>query len=216
MNSIIIDCSDGMSLYVLKEDEVYSSISKTQKKHTDELLLALDELLKKASILIGDVNNICVCTGPGSFTGIRVAVSVCKGLAIGTGAKVFECSNFDAMCFGDKEKAYYLCDAFSDFVYVRTFNGKTYKDECLHFDEFAKKFLSDYKIYVSSEKLQNQLNNAEIPCKIAESKLILLFKDKLLKNENLQINEIEPIYLRASQAEIEREKKLKGENNGRL
>lgn len=214
MNSLILDCSNGMGLYVLNNDKLYSMVSKTEKKHTDELLLALDGLLDEAKLKITDINNICVCTGPGSFTGIRVAVSVCKGLAIGTNAKVFAGSNFDAMSYSQNNDAYYLCEAFSDYVYVRSFLKNTYRDECMHFSDFVVSYKKGFNVYVNSEKLQNQLKDNEIPCEIAQNYVVELFKAKISNNENINLNEIEPIYLRASQAEIEREKKLSGGNNG--
>jgi len=215
MNSIILDCSSGMSLYVLSGEKIFSSIDKSQKKHTDELLLALDKLLVEASISIKKIDNICVCIGPGSFTGIRVAVSICKGLAIGTGAKVFTCSNFDSISFGETENTVYLLDAFSDYIYVREFYKGIAKDYCIKLSEFLNNIPVGCKIVVGSEKLQNALKNYEIYTENAENNVIKLFKEKIIKGENIELSAIEPIYLRASQAEIEREKKLSGEDNGK-
>ena len=102
MISIIIDCSAGMNLILLNNDKADSILDSDVKKHTDELLLKLDELLKRNNVKISDVQNICVFTGPGSFTGVRVAISVAKGLAIRTGASVFVASNFDAFKLNKK------------------------------------------------------------------------------------------------------------------
>jgi len=38
-----------------------------------------DELLNAAELKIKDIDVIGVCIGPGSFTGVRVAISICKG-----------------------------------------------------------------------------------------------------------------------------------------
>jgi tRNA A37 threonylcarbamoyladenosine modification protein TsaB len=67
-------------------------------------LKIVDSLLCEAGINVKELNNICVCVGPGSFTGVRVAVSVVKGLSIGSNAKVFVLTNFDV--FDIKEKSY--------------------------------------------------------------------------------------------------------------
>lgn len=212
MNTLILDCSNGMSIYVLKDEKEYSIKSETKNKHTDELLLEVERLLLEAGLKVSDLNNLCVLVGPGSFTGIRVAVSVTKGLAIGTGAKVFACSNFDVYNFDAKEKAVYLLDAFSDYVYVREFDGKNVSDSCEHFDEVATRIKEGFAVYTESEKLQNLLKNNEIDCKIPKNQTVATFKSKIENGESVEILEIKPIYLRASQAEIEREKKLKGEN----
>ena len=95
MNKLILDCSAGMSVWLCKDDEVFFKVDENQKKHTDELLLTVDELLKNASISVADLDVIGVCVGPGSFTGVRVAISICKGLAVGAKTKFVQISNFD-------------------------------------------------------------------------------------------------------------------------
>lgn len=214
MNSLIIDCSDGMSIYVVSGSKVFSSVENDQKKHTDNLLLVVDELLEKAKLKISDIQNVGVCIGPGSFTGIRVAVSVCKGICIGTGAKAFVCSNFDIFSFGEKRPAIYVLEAFSNYVYTRKFDGTNSVDSCILLDEFKEMLLGNEEIYVSNEKTQNILKNVEIQSKIAQNRILDVFLDKFNKGENVEIKDIEPIYLRASQAEIERDKKLREGKNG--
>ena len=95
MNNLILDCSYGMNVFVISNDNVFSFEDKTQNKHSDEILKVVDELLVKAGIKIKDIDNICVCVGPGSFTGIRVAISIAKGLAEGSFAKMYTLTNFD-------------------------------------------------------------------------------------------------------------------------
>ena len=195
-----------MSIYVLKDEEVFSRIEQDQKKHTDNLLLVVHELLNKAKLKVSDIQNLCVCIGPGSFTGIRVAISVCKGIGVCTGAKVFTCSNFDVFSYGDSHSAVYVLEAFSNYLYVRRVNGEEVAESCETIDEFKAKE-SVKNIYAENEKVQNLLKKAEIQSKIAQN-------DKIKLNEFTKISEIDPIYLRASQAEIEREKKLRENKNG--
>lgn len=215
MNTLIIDCSSGMSVYVLKGEEIYSKIDKNQKKHTDELLYVVDELLTQASLKINQIENLCVCIGPGSFTGIRVAISIVKGLAVESNAKVFTLTNFDIFQNDSQEKSVYILDGFSKFVYARTFDGENTFDECIDVGLLVDKLKMDnYKIYVENEKVQNLLKNSEIISNIAQNDIILHFLNKIKNNDSINLNMIEPIYLRASQAEIERNKRLSGENNG--
>lgn len=215
MNTLIIDCSSGMSVYVLKGEEIYSKIDKNQKKHTDELLYVVDELLTQAGLKINQIENLCVCIGPGSFTGIRVAISIIKGLAVESNAKVFALTNFDIFQNDSQEKSVYVLDGFSKFVYARTVDGENTFDECIDIELLINKLRKDnYKVYAENEKVQNILKNSEIDSNIAQNSIILRFLNKIKNNDSINLNMIEPIYLRASQAEIERNKKLSGENNG--
>ena len=79
----------------MKNDEEFCKIDENQKKHTDELLVSVDELLKQAGLNANQIDVVGVCEGPGSFTGIRVAVSICKGLAVESKIKIVTASNFD-------------------------------------------------------------------------------------------------------------------------
>ncbi len=213
-NALIIDCSSGMSVYVLKGDEIYSKIDKNQKKHTDELLFVVDELLAQANLNIAQIENFCVCIGPGSFTGIRVAISIIKGLAVESKAKVFALTNFDILQNNDEENVVYILDGFSKFVYARFVQNGKILDECIDVESLINKLKNKhFNIIVENEKVQNILKNAEIDSNIGQNSIILQFLNKINNNESIDLNMIEPIYLRASQAEIERNKKLQGVNN---
>ena len=212
MNKLIIDCSNGMSVFVCKDDEVFSKIDENQKKHTDELLASVDELLKIAGLKISDIQVIGVCVGPGSFTGVRVAISICKGLAVGTGAKIVAVSNFDAYSSGLQNQIVVL-EGFSNYVYVRKFVDGKMVDSCEDAGEFCnllKAENSDFEILVNTAKTQNLLKKYEISSKIGQKDTIYCINQKIAQNQFVDMNQISPIYLRASQAEIERNKKLGG------
>jgi len=51
------------------------------QRHGEELLTALEGLLRQAGVQLGDLGGIVVGTGPGAFTGLRVGLATAKGLA---------------------------------------------------------------------------------------------------------------------------------------
>lgn len=208
MKNLILDCSCGMSVYVVNEGEVYSKIDVTQNKHSDEILVVVDKLLKDAGLVINQIDNICVCIGPGSFTGIRVAVSLAKGLAIGVNARVFVLSNFDIFEVENNENYFLVLDGFSNFVYVRKCEDGIIQDDCLDIDNFRNITIKkNFPIFVTTEKTQNLLKKVEIQSIFAKNNIISAFNSKISREELIELNQINPIYLRASQAEIERAKK---------
>ncbi len=208
MVNLILDCSCGMSVYVVNDEKVYSKIDKIQNKHSDEILLTVDEVLLDSGKTINDVENICVCVGPGSFTGVRVAISLAKGLSVGTKARVFILSNFDIFDVDDKNNSVLVLDGFSNFVYVRKFINFQFIDECVDVNVLNKYVLnSKCLVYVTNEKTQNLLNKFEIHSKTAQNVIISAFNQKIADDGFVNLNQIYPTYLRASQAEIEREKK---------
>ncbi len=210
MNSLIIDCSSGMSVYLIKNDVINSYVDVNQKKHTDELLVTVDSLLQEADIKINEIDNIGVCVGPGSFTGIRVAISICKGLTVGKKINVVSMNNFDIYDVNDSKKHCIILDGFSKYVYVRLFDNGDIKEDCMLIDELVLLLKNkQFDVFVQNEKVQILLNNYEISSNIAQNEINLHFLDKLSKKEFIQLNQISPVYLRASQAEIELKNKNK-------
>lgn len=57
-------------------------------REEDPLLPAIDRLLERGGFVPGDLTAIAVSTGPGGFTGLRVAIATVKGIAEITGARV--------------------------------------------------------------------------------------------------------------------------------
>jgi tRNA threonylcarbamoyladenosine biosynthesis protein TsaB len=54
-------------------------------------------ILARAGLAIGDLDRIAVGTGPGSFTGIRIALSFAKALAYGANVPLVGISSYDAL-----------------------------------------------------------------------------------------------------------------------
>jgi tRNA threonylcarbamoyladenosine biosynthesis protein TsaB len=72
-----------VSLALLADHEIIAESSwRTAENHTVELAPAVDEMLKRAVITLVDLRAVAVTLGPGSFTGLRIGMSVAKGLAL--------------------------------------------------------------------------------------------------------------------------------------
>ena len=56
-----------------------------ERGHAEALFPMLDEALDEAGVSWRALSRIGVCTGPGSFTGIRVGIAAARGLALGLG-----------------------------------------------------------------------------------------------------------------------------------
>lgn len=83
MITLFIDTSSyGVSIAVLNGDKVLASIVRNiPLQHSVYTVSFIDEVLKKASIRPDHVNKIMVVTGPGSFTGLRIGVTIAKVFA---------------------------------------------------------------------------------------------------------------------------------------
>ena len=80
---LAIDTStDTASIAVSIEGEVIAELTwNAGHNHTAELIPNLNHILFQAKSGIGDIDALIVAKGPGSFNGLRVGMSVVKGLA---------------------------------------------------------------------------------------------------------------------------------------
>ena len=82
MNTLFIDTSDNKEIIVgLRIDgKEYMSKQKIGLKKAQIVLPMIEKLFKQNSINLKDINRIRVNTGPGSFTGLRVGISIANSL----------------------------------------------------------------------------------------------------------------------------------------
>jgi tRNA threonylcarbamoyl adenosine modification protein YeaZ len=81
------------------------------------LLEDIDALFRQASARPADLDGLVVGTGPGSFTGTRVGLSVARGLALALGVEGVGISTLDALAAG-AESALPVIDARRGEVFV--------------------------------------------------------------------------------------------------
>ena len=90
MKILSVDTStDVCSVAILDGDRVAAEyVSKSAVTHTERLLPAIQSLVKELGWKFTELNGLTVIHGPGSFTGLRIGLSVIKGLAFGLNIRV--------------------------------------------------------------------------------------------------------------------------------
>ncbi|MDO4753672.1 MAG: tRNA (adenosine(37)-N6)-threonylcarbamoyltransferase complex dimerization subunit type 1 TsaB [Bacillota bacterium] len=91
MKRLVFDCSgDIASVAVFHQEELLAELSVTGKKnHASILLPTIDDCLKEADLCFADIDEVYVCSGPGSFTGVKVGLATALGLVAPTRKKLF-------------------------------------------------------------------------------------------------------------------------------
>lgn len=71
-----------LAVAVVKDDQVLAEYKSSLKiTHSIGTMPAIEELLKKADIKPNEIDAIAVANGPGSYTGVRIGVTIGKTLA---------------------------------------------------------------------------------------------------------------------------------------
>lgn len=176
MKILAIDTSTThSSCAVMDDNNIVGDFSINQSmSHNEILLVMVDEMLKKLNIDIEDIDLFVAVTGPGSFTGIRIGVTVVKALAMALNKPIVAVNTLEALSFGvfsDKKKIP-LIDARGERVYYGVYEGINNENivapALLTIDELLDEF-SDKGEFVFVGDCVN------------------LYKDRILENKNFEI-----------------------------
>ena len=101
-----IDSSTTHASVAVAKDAVLLGIktSASQKEHASFLQPAIQSLLSELSLGLNQLNAIAVTTGPGSYTGLRVAMATAKGLSFALNVPLIGISTTLVMSFAALEQ----------------------------------------------------------------------------------------------------------------
>jgi len=100
MNIIAIDTSTETLGICLKADDIILRIShKANFKHAEALAPWVEKLCTEADIKPGQLSLIIASIGPGSFTGLRIGLATAKGLAMGAACPITGVPTLDAIAW---------------------------------------------------------------------------------------------------------------------
>ena len=188
MISLFLDTSSSnLNVGVLKNKELLK-----------EKYIHFEKDLSKYAL--NDIDNIYCVNGPGSFTGLRIGVTIAKTFAWGLNKDLYKVSSLFAMASSITNSDYIipLIDARRNYVFTAIYD-KSYN------------VVMEEK-YISKDKLLNEVNKLNgtityvattnidgFDVKIYEPDLNNLFK--YLKDDKVNIHTFVPNYLKQTEAE---------------
>jgi tRNA threonylcarbamoyl adenosine modification protein YeaZ len=101
MNILALDTGMGAcSAAVLRaggEPKLFARQDVMARGHAEALMPMVAEVMAEAGLNFSDLDLIAATTGPGSFTGVRIAIAAARGLALVTHAKLFGTDSLTVM-----------------------------------------------------------------------------------------------------------------------
>src|SRR5262245_58696160 len=82
---------------LLKDGVAVSERLSSDRRASEELLPAIERLFAQSAARLRDCDRIAVCSGPGSFTGLRIGLATAWGLSRGSGIEVEPVPTLEAM-----------------------------------------------------------------------------------------------------------------------
>ena len=238
MKILALDSSGLVATVALLEnDNLVAEFTVNNKKtHSQTLLPMLDEIVQMTDMDLDKIDAIAVAGGPGSFTGLRIGSATAKGLGLALKKPLIHIPTVDGLaynlCYTDR----IICpimDARRNQVYTGIYQMDGDKLQVLEaqmavgIDELAKKlctygkpviFLGD-GVPVHKDRLEKELMTdqdiAFAPAHMNQQRAAavgMLGIQYYKEGKTETAMEHKPDYLRVSQAEREREERLKAEN----
>lgn len=119
-----IDTSTKVATVGLAVGERVYERAEAVTTYSERLLGLVEELFVEAGLRPSALGGIACGAGPGSFTGLRIGLSTCKGLCLGTGAPLVMISSLEVLAARAPAGASVLVafDAFRGDVYAGLFD----------------------------------------------------------------------------------------------
>ena len=164
--TLVMDTSNqylGIGLY--RGDEKLEAILVNESKRQSEYAIPkLQEILEHQNVSLMDIDEMVITKGPGSYTGVRVAMTIAKTFAVIAPVKIKVVSSLAA--YSGNSKAISIIDARSHKLFVGVFDqGKNIvEDQLMSIDEFdhLRKRYPDYKIVGDGELVGVESDNSQL------------------------------------------------------
>ncbi len=162
------------------------------------LMPIIDVAFKKVNMKPNEIDTLFVTNGPGSFTGIRIGLTVAKIMAWGLKIKVIPISSLELMASTRTDKKYIapLIDARRNYVFAGLYDSELNQviaDSYVLLDDFKKEVNDKDILYVSQDKFDFEVNESDYD--------IIKIVDKHKNDDGINPHKLNPNYLKNTEAE---------------
>jgi len=206
MISLLIDTStSNLTVSIINNQNIlYKYQESILSDMSSKILPIIDSGLNKLNFKLNDIDRIFVVNGPGSFTGIRVGVTVAKTIAWALKKDIIHLSSLELIATTPTAKKYIvsMIDARRGNVFAGIYDRELNcikEDKLISLEELSD-LNSDYE-YVSYD-------NINLDSVIKPNINILKIINKHINDEGVNPHNLNPNYLKLTEAE---ENKLKND-----
>ena len=146
---VLLDSSNtSLTVGLANEDRLIDSTSyeawQTQSEH---MIPELAALLEKNSIDKNDIAGVVVTVGPGSYTGVRIAITIAKVMAVALNIPVYPVSALQILK-NDKKPSICLINARSNRSYIGVYeNEKCILSDQIFTNDQVREYINEHKDY---------------------------------------------------------------------
>jgi len=201
MISLFIDTSIFVPTIALVKDDavLFYYHEEIRSDMSSKILPIIDKALSESNISLKSIDNVFVVTGPGSFTGVRIGVTIAKTIAWALNKKVIPVSSLEFMATTPTNKEYLIpmIDARRGNVFAGIYNNDLnciQNDSLISIEDLLSDKNNDYE-QLSYDKIENT---------IVPNPSVLKIINKHINDEGINPHNLKPNYLKLTEAEENR------------
>ena len=149
MYTILLDSSNtNLSVGLARDNLLLENISyEAWQQQSEYMIPELNKLLEKYEVKKEEISAVMVAKGPGSYTGVRIAITIAKTIAVALGCKLYAVSSLRVQKDG-KNPSICLINARSGRSYIGVYegNGTLLEDQIMKNDEVLK-YIANHPSY---------------------------------------------------------------------
>ena len=112
---------------ILEDTKVISEIKEKLERDLSRLaLFKIEEMFKNNNMDLNDIEKIIVVNGPGSFTGVRIGLTIAKTISWAKKIPIIQISSLEAMALSSDSKYNYTVpaiDARRNYVFATIYDN---------------------------------------------------------------------------------------------
>ena len=149
MVKLLLDSSNtSLSVGLSCGDELIDFVSyECWQSQSEHMIPEIDSLLKKHNIKREDIEGIIISIGPGSYTGVRIALTIAKVMALCLNVSTYPVSSLRILK-NDKKPSICLINARSGRSYFGVYEGeKVLVEDCIKTNEEVVEYIIEHPEY---------------------------------------------------------------------
>lgn len=149
MVTVLLDSSNtNLSVGIAKDNLLLDFVSyEAWQRQSEYMIVELNKLLEKHNIQKEDIKEVIVAKGPGSYTGVRIAITIAKTIAVALDAKLYAVSSLRVQKDG-ASPSICLINARSGRSYAGVYQDqKILLDDCIMKNDEVMNYIKDHPDY---------------------------------------------------------------------
>ena len=230
MSILAIDTATQVSsVAVLKEGRLLAELTMQGKlTHSETLLPHIEQVLKMAAVAKEELTGIAVSNGPGSFTGLRIGLAAAKAMSYVLGIPLVGVSTLQALAYqlpAPGVRVMCLLDAQKGNAYVESYRWENNSLQVVDSVQVAKitdivaacANMNEQVILLGDAVQKKVAGKLELPANVSVALphivmpraacVAMLGQAKLAAGDADNVMDLEPVYIRRSEAEVLWEKR---------